>query len=59
MKQREKEVFAAKKGDQLSFRPKAQEDSPIAPIHPFYEAKNLSCADRAVYLKAIVPLHEV
>jgi len=50
MKQREKEVFAAKKSDQLAFRPKAQEDSLIAPIHPCYEAQNLSWADGAVSL---------
>ena len=59
MKQREKEVFAAKKSDQLAFRPKAQEDSLTAPIHPCYEAQNLSCTDRAISLQGIVSFHNV
>ncbi len=59
MEQREKEVFTAKKSDQLTFGPKAKKDSLLAPIHPCYEAQNLSCADRAVSLQAIVSFHNI
>jgi len=59
MKKGEKEVFTAKKGDQLAFRPKAKEDSLIAPNDLCYEAQNLTCADGTVSLQAIVSFHNV